>query len=410
MLNYKEIAITMLIYLIGGLLVLFSDDILVVIAVIILLGVFHLIALYTKELKYEEERESEQSKLQYKLDKTKQETSETTTQFMSLIEVIGSGVLLIDEEGIIQLTNQTFNEYFQLYDVKGKSYKSFEPIDQLYKVFREAYISERKVREQINVNKHYYDLVFTPIFDSTIYRGTLVLIHDITQLKTAEQFQKQFTADVSHELKSPLSAIKGFSEILSRNEEVSKAEEKEFIELINHEASRLETIINDLLVIAKMDRIDYELHLDETSMEMMVHEAVKLLKNAAKKKSLELNVEVEEHILIVDQVKMRQVVINLIRNAINYTDKGTVDIKGYTTDKYYIIEVTDTGIGIKDEHKALIFKRFYRVDEARSRDTGGSGLGLSIIKNVVKKHGGRIELTSEINKGSTFKVYLPLKK
>lgn len=410
MLNHKEIFVTIVLYIVALILFLFSDDLLIVIATVIVLLAFHLGALYTKGVKYEEEKETEQSKLQYKLDKTKRETTETTTQFMSLIEVIGSGVLLLDQEGNIQLVNQTFMDYFKLNQIQGRSYKVLKPIDRLYKVFREAYIGEQKIREQIKVNRHYYDLVFTPIIDHNIYQGSLVLIHDITQLKTAEQFQKQFTADVSHELKSPLSAIKGLSEILTENDNVPEEERKEFMALIKHEASRLETIINDLLVIAKMDRIDYELHLDDSSMKTMIEEAIQLLKKSAENKALGLSYDVDDEILYIDQVKIRQVIINLIRNAINYTDTGEVKIRGYKDIFYYVIEVSDTGIGIKDEDKKLIFKRFYRVDEARSRDTGGSGLGLSIIKNVVNKHGGHVELDSEIGVGSTFKVFLPVKK
>jgi two-component system phosphate regulon sensor histidine kinase PhoR len=289
-----------------------------------------------------------------------------------------------------------------------QSYDQLKSIKPLYKEISRAFIAEEKTHAQFKYDRFTYEISVNPVFEKKLFQGSLVVIRDITQLKTAENFQKQFTADVSHELKTPLSAIKGMAEILSRDEPIEQSEQKEFIQGIYDESIRLETILNDLLIISKMDRLDYELKLQETSIKTIIDDAIQLLKPNATKKDLYLNSDIEDCLLMIDPVKMNQVIINLIKNAINYTDKGGVNVKAYISKETYLIEVNDTGIGIKEEDFEKVFKRFYRVDEARSRDSGGSGLGLSIIKNVVKKHQGSIELTSEIDKGSTFTIRLPL--
>jgi two-component system phosphate regulon sensor histidine kinase PhoR len=237
-----------------------------------------------------------------------------------------------------------------------------------------------------------------------------VIVHDISLIKTAERFQKQFTADVSHELKTPLSTIKGFSEILARDGKISKEDKKEFIEIIQKEVTRMETIISDLLVISKMDRVDYELEYSKSNMQSTIEDAVSILKNDLEQKGLTLYQDIESKTFMYDYTKMHHVLLNLVRNAINYTDQGHIELKGYVDKNNYVIEVSDTGIGIPEEEKEKIFTRFYRIDTARSRDTGGSGLGLSIIKNVIRKHEGFIEVSSEVGKGTTFKVSIPMKK
>ena len=266
------------------------------------------------------------------------------------------------------------------------------------------------MRKQIIFHEKVFDLISTPLFEENLFKGALILVHDITLIKNAEKYQKRFTADVSHELRTPLSAIKGFSEILSRDKNISVEERDEFIELIRAESSRMESILSDLLVISKMDRIDYELEFSRLNIKDIVSECLNVLKNSITEKGLKYNVDVQSETLQLDKVKMSQVVLNIIKNAANYTDSGQIDIVGKRDNNEYILSISDTGIGIKEEDFDKIFKRFYRVDKARSRDTGGSGLGLSISKNVVAKHNGSITVLSKINEGTTFTVHLPIEE
>jgi len=189
---------------------------------------------------------------------------------------------------------------------------------------------------------------------------------------------------------------------------MEEKDRNEFIEILQKESVRMETILNDLLIISKMDRIDYELTVTEVHIGELVLESTNALKRLAKEKNIELITNVKDEIISVDKNKIEQVIINLIKNAINYTDEGSITVTGYTENDFYTLRVSDTGIGINSEEIENIFKRFYRIDGARSRDSGGSGLGLSIVKNVVLKHGGNIQVDSIKDEGTTFIITLPL--
>lgn len=347
-----------------------------------------------------------QQTLNYHLDREKKRHDADTLRLKRLVQTLGSGVLLIDPNEIIQIANETFYHTFKLNDLIGQSYHSIKVIEPLYQKINESMTTEHFSRSQVQLDEYVYDLIMTPLLEADTFKGLLVLITDITSLKTAEQFQKQFTADVSHELKTPLSALIGITEIL-KNQEVDKATQKEFVELIHEEATRLELMIKDLLTISKMDRLDYELKKSQTSVKKLVKDATSLLKKPIEEKGLTLSVNVEDDDILVDRNRIHQVLINLIKNAMAYTDEGSITITGSTEQNEYVFTIEDTGIGIAKIHQPFVFKRFYRIDEARGRDSGGSGLGLSITKNVILKHGGSIDVSSEENKGSIFTIRLP---
>ncbi|MFW6319044.1 MAG: sensor histidine kinase [Bacillota bacterium] len=372
--------------------------------------VYHIITLYLLRDTINATYKTRVARLQYDLDQMKKASNEVESQLTSLAKIIDSGVILIDEHDTIKQVNSQFLNAFNIYDIEGKSYETLKPFRTLYKMINKAYLKEEKTRNQLIHNDIYYDVNITPVFEDNYFRGCLVVVHDVTQLKNAETFQKQFTADVSHELKTPLSAIKGISEIVMSNQSMDKEEREDFIKTIYLESTRLETILNDLLIISKMDRLDYELFLEETSMDNIISDVVKLLTPMAKEKGLTITKDIEHVMLYIDATKMRQVIMNLIKNAIAYTDEGSVHVSGKIHDLLYEIKVIDTGIGIPEDEHEKVFKRFYRVDEARSRASGGSGLGLSIIKNVVKKHQGTLSLDSEPGIGSTFIVNLPIQR
>ncbi len=354
-----------------------------------------------------DDTETSLSKLESKLARSKQKQAESYKRFLSLSTSFGSGLLMIDEDGIIKLANKEFSHYFNI-EVNNVDYNILVEIKRLYKFVNQAYLLEKSIRDQIKVSEKVYDLISTPLFEGGMFKGCLILVHDITLINNAEKYQKRFTADVSHELRTPLSAIKGFSEILNRDEEIKEEERKEFIDLIHKESERMEFILNDLMIISKMDRLDYELEFSNHDIALIIDESISVLKNSIKSKGLRYSVDVEPQIINCDKFRISQVVLNLIKNAINYTDEGFLEIKGYVSNSEYTLEFKDTGIGIAEKNIDLIFKRFYRVDKARSRDSGGSGLGLSICKNVILKHGGYIDVKSIVNEGSIFTVKLPI--
>lgn len=389
--------------------VIFGDNTIISVVLIGGLGVFHIISFSNITKSLNEEKETSVSKLLNRLDKTKKEQEEYYKRFLSLSTNMGSGLMMIDDEGKILLSNKDINEYFNR-DFNNTDYQNHTDIKSLHKFINQAYLFETSMRNQIKHNEKYFDLISTPLFEEGMFKGALILVHDITLIKNAEKYQKRFTADVSHELRTPLSAIKGFSEILSRDKNIDEENRQEFIELIKKESLRMETILTDLLVISKMDRLDYELELNDVDIKDVIEESANLLRNNIEEKGLKLFLEVESEILKVDKFKMSQVFVNFIKNAMNYTDEGRIEILGKRVHNEYEILIKDTGIGIRPEDYDKIFKRFYRVDKARSRDSGGSGLGLSICKNVVHKHEGRIMVSSVIDEGTTFTIHLPIRK
>ncbi len=396
-------------YLIVLLYLILDNNPLITGILILLLLAYHAVSITRVQKRLFEDKESSLSKLRVRLDKTKKKQEESYKQFMSLSSSFGSGLLLVDEEGIVNFANDEIKQYFNE-KFETKPYEELKHLKRLYNFVNQAYLLEVTQRTQIKYHKRYYDLISTPLFEKNLFRGCLILCHDITLIKNAEKYQKRFTADVSHELRTPLSAIKGFSEILSRDTVISVEDQQEFIGLIQQEAARMEIILNDLMIISKMDRLDYELEFGQYDIALVIEECAAVLKNQLSIKGLQFISTVESQQMMIDKFKMSQVILNILKNAINYTDKGYVSIEGEQDENNYVIKIQDTGIGIDKKNYDKIFKRFYRVDKARSRDTGGSGLGLSISKNVILKHGGYISVESEPQKGTTFIISLPIKE
>lgn len=357
----------------------------------------------------EQERDMTMSKLRHRLKKTERQQNELSDRFNSLSQSFGSGLLLVDEDGIIQFSNYDMNDYFGR-DFNQLDYQSIVDTTELYEFVNQAYLLESTLQNQIDYQGRSYDLISTPLLDEDMFKGALILAHDITQIKHAQEYQKRFTADVSHELRTPLSAIKGFSEILLRDSQMTPEEQKEFTTLIHKEAERMEILISDLSEISKLDRIDFELEKRPIDIRKIMEECLAILSQPIKDSGLDVKVDMDSYSMNIDPNKMSQVFTNIIKNAINYTDKGSITIRGFVERNRYKVTITDTGIGINEKHYDKIFKRFYRVDKARSRDTGGSGLGLSISKNVVLKHGGSLTVSSKPNKGSTFTIALPIQE
>lgn len=347
------------------------------------------------------------NEIKYQVGKALDEVESSNLKLSKLVNTLAGGVVLIDEKGFIKMENQTFLSMFNLESLMDQEYHLIEKIKPLFQPITEAFTAEVNKRVQIKNHERFFDLIMTPIFDDSVFEGLLILVNDITELKIAEQFQKQFTADVSHELKTPLSAILGMTEIMI-NSPVKPDKQKEFLKTLHEEAVRLEKMIKDLLIISKLDRIDLEFIKTPTSIKTLVEKSSRLLQTQIERKNLQLIIKVDDYRLMLEEQKFHQVMVNLLSNALQYTDHGSITIEGKKLKEFYQLKVMDTGIGMDEEHLPFVFKRFYRVDAARSRESGGSGLGLSIVKNVVVKHGGQIQVISQINQGTTFTILLPI--
>jgi len=229
----------------------------------------------------------------------------------------------------------------------------------------------------------------------------------ITRLENSFKRMAEFTADVSHELKTPICAMRGEAEVLLSKER--KAEEYQeglahFIEQFDH----LNHMINDLILLSKFDATQVELKMTPLRLDLLIKDLCNLFQILAEQNKIALEMAtIEEVTVIGDKARLQQLFTNLIDNAIKYTPKGSIRVTVEKDEETVLVKIKDTGIGIPKEEQEKIFKRFYRVDKSRSRETGGVGLGLSIAEWIVHAHHGRIEVKSEIGKGSTFTVRLP---
>lgn len=333
-----------------------------------------------------------------------------------LIENIGAGLILIDSRGYINLINKGYKEIFHVDPADYLFQLYYEVIKQkeVCRLVEEIFMTEQKVSKQLllplSIERRYFDVYGVPIIGTNnVWKGVLLVFHDITEIKKLEQMRKDFVANVSHELKTPVTSIKGFTETLLDGAMNDQNALQAFLSIILKESDRLQSLIHDLLELSKMEQQGFQLNVQEFDLILTLKEIITILKNKAETKNitLELTCENKEVLIQGDLHRLKQVFINLIANAISYTPSGgvvAVSLKEYESKVQ--VRVKDTGIGIEKEEIPRIFERFYRVDRARSRNSGGTGLGLAIVKHLVEAHHGTIRVKSEVGKGSEFIINL----
>ena len=239
--------------------------------------------------------------------------------------------------------------------------------------------------------------------------GTSILISDVTELKKAEGIRSEFTANVSHELKTPLTSIKGFTDMLSGGMVTSPEDQKRFITMIGVEVDRLIDLINDILKLSELEGAAIDQCSERSDVLEVAKDTAALLTPAAQEAGVTLSVSGLSAEVAVPQSRLKELLLNLMSNGVKYTEKGgKVDTTVRLKDNQVVIAVQDNGIGIPPEAQSRVFERFYRVDKGRARKNGGTGLGLAIVKHITQLYGGTVSLESEVGKGSTFTVTLPL--
>lgn len=240
-------------------------------------------------------------------------------------------------------------------------------------------------------------------------KSVLLIIEDITSVKKLENMRSDFVSNVTHELKTPLTSIRGFVDTLKQGAIQNEAYARRFLDIIDIEAERLYTLIQDILLLSEIESgNDY--NIQECDVNSIVTETLELLRRKAEEKgNLALVFEPEPYVkpFSCNPDRMKQLLINLVDNGIKNTEQGSVTVRCKSMNDYLMISVKDTGIGIAREHLSRIFERFYRVDKGRSRKMGGTGLGLSIVKHIVEMYNGDIFISSEVNVGTEFIIKLP---
>jgi two-component system, OmpR family, phosphate regulon sensor histidine kinase PhoR len=352
------------------------------------------------------------------LSKMTYEQQKQTNRLQTLIENMGSGLLLINERGNVRLVNRELKKILGGKANKwvNHNYKTAVPYETIVKVIEETFTFGQNVKRHIvlslNIERKHFVIYSAPILnDEQHLQGVALLFHDITELKKLEKMRKDFVANVSHELKTPMTSIKGFAETLLDGAMDDDNVRKRFLEIILKESDRLTQLLQDLLDLSKLEKEEFMLHVSSFSLSEVIDECIIMLSGKAHTKQITLKAnELDHPIIEADQARIKQVLLNLISNAITYTPQhGQIKITLLEKAEHVEINIKDTGIGMAKKEIPRIFERFYRVDKARSRQSGGTGLGLAIVKHIVEAHAGKIKVDSQEGVGTTFKIYLKKK-
>jgi two-component system phosphate regulon sensor histidine kinase PhoR len=321
----------------------------------------------------------------------------------TIVSSIQEILLVLDKDGRIKLTNESFKKALDNEDVQDKFYwevmrcPDFSELIKKVTEERKNHIQEIEFRD-----KHY--LCSVTFLSSK--EEMVAILYDITELKNLERMKKEFVANISHELRTPLTAIKGFVETLEEEEEIKNVQ---YLEIIKRHTDRLMNIVNDLLLLSELEQTGRALVIENVNLASLAENILKVFEQGVKEKGIQLKLVAGEDLKTIqaDPFKLEQMFINLLDNAIKYTEKGEVSVTLTQIDSKFVIEIQDSGIGIPGSHLPRIFERFYVVDKSRSKKLGGTGLGLSIVKHIVLLHGGTIDVESSLGMGTKFMIVLP---
>lgn len=322
-------------------------------------------------------------------------------EFETVTNNITEGLILFNTQDEILTVNNAAKQLFRC----SENPEILKEIPEIQNVL--AQVKEGNEAETIiNEDDAIIQIIANPIYSRKVFTGCSLLAFDVTNTYEAEQQRRQFTANVSHELKTPLQSIMGSSELL-QNHLVKENDIDSFYETIHSESARMLTLIDDIIRLSQLDESgqseESDLHLNVSA-----KEAIHSLEDSAKKKNIKINEELEDVKTHANNRMVYEIIYNLLDNAIHYSNENTeITVKTYNGHHTSCVSIKDNGIGIPLEDQSRIFERFYRVDKSHSRATGGTGLGLSIVKHAVKKCHGTITLESEPHKGSTFTVIFP---
>ena len=336
-----------------------------------------------------------------KLSALFRQAREDKEKITNIIESLSEALFVIDAQGIITLCNSSFLRLTGASRAAGRSLHEVIVWPELISLI-ETSRQDRKTRtEEITLEKKSWLASMSPISSG----GGIILLHDISLIRKTEKMKKDLVANVSHELRTPLTAIKGFADTLLESAQDS---EKKYLEIIAAHTDRLISIVGDLSELARLEE-KREPAFEPVNLSEVVEDVTLLFEKKAREKSLRLFKELPHEPLVItgDRLKLEQLLINLMENALRYTDTGHITVAAGHDGPRIFLTVSDTGIGIPRGKQERIFERFYVVDKSRSRRTGGTGLGLSIVKHIALIHGAEINVRSEEKTGSSFTILFP---
>jgi len=321
--------------------------------------------------------------------------------------ILGSmreGLCVLAGDDRIELCNASFRHIVQNESPEGRHFWEIVRSSALAEAVRRARVSKGETSEEgaIGDRVHFCSVAHLATGDRLV-----VTLHDITEIRALEKTKKDFVVNVSHELRTPLTAIKGFLETIETRAE---EENRPYLEIIRRNTERMIAIVEDLLVLSELEERGPKIDKTDVDFKPLAESILKMFEKRANEKGLVLSLEAPLYLpaVVADPGQMEGLLLNLVDNAVKYTDKGFVKVRLSVRGANLVIEVEDTGAGIGAEHLPHIFERFYVVDKSRSKKLGGTGLGLSIVKHITLAHKGTVSVKSRVGEGTTFSVLLPL--
>lgn len=336
-------------------------------------------------------------------------------ELLTVLEGMDEGVIAVNEQERIRFANEAVCEMFDLDLERDQGRPIWEVIrnQMVETIINQAKKTSEHFRgemELLGPPSRYLALNASAIpAEDEDESGVIIVVHDITEIRRLENMRRDFVANVSHELKTPLASIQAYAETLLDGALEDEDNNRTFLGRIVEQSERLNLLIQDLLSIARVESSTQANEYTIVNVAKVLEKCMKYHQPRAKKKSIALIVDTPSEVMVYAEIEgIRQILDNLVDNAIKYTPEGgEVSVKIAVESKQVLIRVQDSGIGISENHLQRIFERFYRVDKARSRELGGTGLGLSIVKNLVNAFGGTIDVTSHPESGTVFIIWLP---
>jgi len=353
------------------------------------------------------------------------QSDEEKQKVEAILRNMSDGLVLTDTKGTILLSNDAIRNLFGIQsDIQGKTLIEALRNAELMEIVENVVSSKGKILREISISQPkelYLMATATPFYSSQVERelsGVVLTFHDITRLRKLEEIRKDFVANVSHEIKTPITAIKGFAETLLEGALDDRENARKFLKTIKNHSERLNSLVSDLLTLSRIELGDVQIDKRPVNLNEIIDSVFTTLGEKAQRKGLYLKKQISSEVDVVqaDRDRLIQILLNLSDNGIKFTDKGGVMVKVKSEklkveneEKNFIeISVEDTGTGIPRKNLPRIGERFYRVDRARSRELGGTGLGLAIVKHLVKAHGWEMKIESDEGKGTTVRIICPV--
>ena len=346
------------------------------------------------------------------------ELEQQKAQQETLFNRMLAGVLILDGKARVRLVNSALRRLFNLSgNIQNKTLLETIRSHELHEIVQTAAnqgpVAGRELNFPSAATNRYFSISAAGLKDSDAQSGVIVLFHDLTQIKLLENKRKDFVANVNHELRTPLSMIKGCVETLLDGNAPNPQDQERFLQKIQKHSDRLTYLIEDLLALSQLESGQIAMNHAKIPLAPLVQRVFDDLQDRAQPRSITLVSNVQNEIQIwADPNRIHQVIQNLVDNGIKYGQPGgnvRVRANRSNNNDSVIIHISDDGPGIPENARQRIFERFFRVDKARSREQGGTGLGLAIVKHIIQAHGGRVWLNNDNNKGATFSLSLPNK-